>query len=165
MKKRNVMRKLHNIFFLDLEETINKKQWKEAIQNIKSEQKKLETKYLEDLKNLKTEYRKHIAMGTLQEEQLKFHKEYQKNKYQMETQHKKNLEHLKEKLRKLHEEIYKCNICLEEMDCEDGPKKGMPSKALPCNHEFHEECINSWLKRRTKDCPLCRAECKVPCKL
>ena len=58
------MRKLHNIFFLDLEETINKKQWKEAIQNIKSEQKKLETKYLEDLKNLKTEYRKHIAMGT-----------------------------------------------------------------------------------------------------
>ena len=73
------MWKLHNIFFLDLEETINKKQWKEAIQNIKSEQKKLETKYLEDLKNLKTEYRKHIAMGTLQEEQLKFHKEYQKS--------------------------------------------------------------------------------------
>ena len=44
-----------------------------------------------------------------------------------------------------------CNICLE------GFQKGNILRVLECNHEFHENCIITWLKSRNT-CPVCRHE-------
>ena len=44
-----------------------------------------------------------------------------------------------------------CNICLE------GFTEGNVLRVLECNHEFHENCIITWLKQRNT-CPVCRHE-------
>ena len=44
-----------------------------------------------------------------------------------------------------------CNICLE------GFSEGNILRVLECNHEFHENCIITWLKQRNT-CPICRHE-------
>jgi E3 ubiquitin-protein ligase RNF115/126 len=44
-----------------------------------------------------------------------------------------------------------CNICLE------GFIEGNVLRVLECNHEFHENCIITWLKQRNT-CPVCRHE-------
>ncbi|EHA8590900.1 putative RING finger protein C4G3.12c [Cocos nucifera] len=48
------------------------------------------------------------------------------------------------------DEAAQCYICLveyEEGDC---------IRILPCNHEFHQTCIDKWLKEIHRVCPLCR---------
>jgi len=45
-----------------------------------------------------------------------------------------------------------CSICLD--DYVEGEKIAW-GKTNECNHVFHEECINLWLKEND-DCPLCR---------
>ncbi|XP_072958653.1 uncharacterized protein [Typha angustifolia] len=45
-----------------------------------------------------------------------------------------------------------CYICLidyEEGDC---------MRILPCNHEFHQTCVDKWLKEIRRICPLCRGD-------
>ena len=45
-----------------------------------------------------------------------------------------------------------CGICLENV------VEGMIVKELPgCQHQFHEDCIDEWLRRRAL-CPYCRRE-------
>ena len=46
-----------------------------------------------------------------------------------------------------------CSICLESSAVGD-------NLDLPCNHAFHEICINKWIKkhRKTYKCPLCLTE-------
>jgi E3 ubiquitin-protein ligase RNF115/126 len=44
-----------------------------------------------------------------------------------------------------------CNICLENFEI------GNILRILECNHEFHEECILTWLKSNNT-CPICRHE-------
>ncbi|CAN0926809.1 E3 ubiquitin-protein ligase RING1-like [Linum grandiflorum] len=44
-----------------------------------------------------------------------------------------------------------CTICLEEM----GSDEGKAAIKLDCGHEFHENCLVSWL-RTSNCCPLCR---------
>jgi len=46
-----------------------------------------------------------------------------------------------------------CSICLDEFDDEKKIIK------LKCNHQFHEECINDWLKKKSS-CPYCRTYLK-----
>ena len=41
-----------------------------------------------------------------------------------------------------------CMICLSTM--RDTPV------TLPCTHNFHRECITTWLRRGTNSCPICR---------
>ena len=41
-----------------------------------------------------------------------------------------------------------CSICLEKILEE--------KKVLNCNHEFHIECIDMWLKEK-QECPVCRS--------
>lgn len=43
-----------------------------------------------------------------------------------------------------------CTICLEEVIDSDNNKK-----VLHCNHTFHANCINRWLRTRSQ-CPVCR---------
>ncbi|KAJ8553790.1 hypothetical protein K7X08_024468 [Anisodus acutangulus] len=48
-----------------------------------------------------------------------------------------------------------CAVCLENF------KVGEKCRLLPkCNHSFHAQCIDSWLKQ-TGACPICRASAKL----
>lgn len=44
-----------------------------------------------------------------------------------------------------------CHICLQ--DFADGEEL----RALPCNHAFHVDCVDTWLKQKSSSCPTCRA--------
>jgi len=45
-----------------------------------------------------------------------------------------------------------CPICLTRYEKTDDVS------ALPCSHEFHKECICTWLSNYRKTCPLCCTE-------
>ncbi|KAF5751452.1 hypothetical protein HS088_TW02G00466 [Tripterygium wilfordii] len=43
-----------------------------------------------------------------------------------------------------------CSICME--DYKDGEECGV---IAVCNHKYHKQCIDKWLRRK-KECPVCR---------
>jgi E3 ubiquitin-protein ligase RNF13 len=45
-----------------------------------------------------------------------------------------------------------CVICIEDFVDED------ELRVLPCKHEFHIPCIDSWLTTRKKFCPICKRD-------
>ena len=45
-----------------------------------------------------------------------------------------------------------CYICLAAFAA------GASVRALPCGHEFHVSCIDTWLLEHTRTCPACRAD-------
>lgn len=64
------------------------------------------------------------------------------------------IKNLKSRLVTVHDE--KCPICL-------APNENLNDEkflTLPCDHDFHDECILPWLNR-TNTCPLCRSEMKT----
>lgn len=52
------------------------------------------------------------------------------------------------------EEKLQCTVCLEDIEI------GSEAKEMPCKHEFHGDCIISWLKLHSS-CPVCRFQ--MPC--
>ena len=50
----------------------------------------------------------------------------------------------------------KCSICMTDMDI------GEEACELPCNHNFHSDCIDPWLKQYNYKCPICRKEAGKP---
>lgn len=50
----------------------------------------------------------------------------------------------------LNQELPQCYICLGEY--EDGEF----IRTLPCQHEFHQTCVDKWLKEIHRVCPVCR---------
>ncbi|KAF9188001.1 hypothetical protein BGZ50_001626 [Haplosporangium sp. Z 11] len=46
-----------------------------------------------------------------------------------------------------------CAVCLDEFT------EGEEIRTLPCHHEFHCECIDPWLTRKSSTCPLCKYDC------
>uniref|UniRef100_A0A1D1Z0R5 RING-type E3 ubiquitin transferase n=1 Tax=Anthurium amnicola TaxID=1678845 RepID=A0A1D1Z0R5_9ARAE len=53
-------------------------------------------------------------------------------------------------------EPQECAICLEDYADED------ELRILPCKHEFHIACIDSWLTTRKKFCPICKRDICSP---
>jgi E3 ubiquitin-protein ligase RNF13 len=53
-------------------------------------------------------------------------------------------------------EPQECAICLEDYADED------ELRILPCKHEFHIICIDSWLTTRKKFCPICKRDICLP---
>lgn len=47
---------------------------------------------------------------------------------------------------------WQCGICLEGSDV------GETVKALPCNHLFHESCLQPWFTNHHHNCPTCRLD-------
>ncbi|CAN0852510.1 E3 ubiquitin-protein ligase RNF181 homolog [Linum grandiflorum] len=47
-----------------------------------------------------------------------------------------------------------CPVCLEDMVCGGGTSGRV--MRMDCKHEFHENCLLSWLKN-SNSCPLCRS--------
>ncbi|XP_070670873.1 receptor homology region, transmembrane domain- and RING domain-containing protein 1-like isoform X2 [Malus domestica] len=43
-----------------------------------------------------------------------------------------------------------CAICLENY------KDSEILKVLPCQHEFHSSCVDSWLRKWGRNCPVCK---------
>ncbi|XP_078440280.1 RING/U-box superfamily protein isoform X5 [Wolffia australiana] len=50
------------------------------------------------------------------------------------------------------EAVHRCYICLLEYE------EGDPVRVLPCGHEFHQSCVDKWLKEVHRVCPLCRGD-------
>ena len=51
-----------------------------------------------------------------------------------------------------------CAICLSPLKKKNGECHKGPTFVLPCNHEFHRECLQNCREFKTSCCPLCRAE-------
>ncbi|KAL1915387.1 uncharacterized protein VTP21DRAFT_6845 [Calcarisporiella thermophila] len=49
-----------------------------------------------------------------------------------------------------------CAVCLEDY------VEGDMLRKLPCDHEFHTECIDPWLTTKSPTCPLCKLDCLPP---
>lgn len=47
------------------------------------------------------------------------------------------------------EDLNRCTICLEEFEI------GEELRLLPCSHCFHKACVDHWLLRQQRRCPLC----------
>jgi hypothetical protein len=47
-------------------------------------------------------------------------------------------------------DIDSCVICLEDFE------NGDEVKVLPCGHEFHRDCIQPWLLKKSSLCPICK---------
>jgi hypothetical protein len=52
------------------------------------------------------------------------------------------------------EDTGSCAVCLEDFDDNDMLRR------LPCNHTFHQKCVDKWLKQN-KVCPLCVQDVEV----
>lgn len=77
------------------------------------------------------------------------------NPYGTSPASKKSIEKLKkEKVQGHNLETFKeqeCSVCKENYKLNDN------LTVMPCNHNFHEECLVNWLKLHNS-CPICRME-------
>jgi hypothetical protein len=48
------------------------------------------------------------------------------------------------------EEATPCSICLEVFEA------GEKVRTLPCGHVFHRDCVDEWLLRESRLCPMCK---------
>lgn len=49
-----------------------------------------------------------------------------------------------------------CPVCLHDFDDRE------PCCRLPCSHIFHRDCINRWIARGSRSCPICRMDAASP---
>lgn len=46
-----------------------------------------------------------------------------------------------------------CSVCTQSLF-----REGNVLRTLHCNHQFHQHCIDEWLRNRSVRCPLCRRD-------
>lgn len=49
-----------------------------------------------------------------------------------------------------------CSICLDTLNSKECTKQELKIRILPCNHKFHDECIERWFKI-DNSCPYCKS--------
>ncbi|KAI8637600.1 hypothetical protein BD408DRAFT_47297 [Parasitella parasitica] len=49
-----------------------------------------------------------------------------------------------------------CVICLDPFE------NGNTLRRLPCNHEYHRDCVDVWLTKKCGSCPLCLHHIQIP---
>ncbi|KAI9264382.1 hypothetical protein BDA99DRAFT_559648 [Phascolomyces articulosus] len=54
------------------------------------------------------------------------------------------------------QEQVSCVICLDSFTCGD------VLRILPCHHEYHRDCIDTWLTKKSSSCPLCLQAVRMP---
>ena len=118
----------------------------------------LDDKYNEDWTKMKHEFAKQTEnIDKLSKQYSQLYQEHNKKLHSLATENTKKFEQEKENLLKVSKENRQCCICLCNHSCYD-------TKTLRCGHEFHESCINEWLRRGETTCPYCRADCSMTCK-
>ena len=120
----------------------------------------LDDKYNEDRASMKHEFAKQTEnIDKLSKQYKQLLQEHNKKLHSLATENTKKFEQEKEHLLKVSEENHKCCFCLDKICYDD-------AKPLRCGHEFHENCINEWLRIGKTTCPECRADCSTtePCK-
>ena len=45
-----------------------------------------------------------------------------------------------------------CAVCLDNFECRE------MIRILPCNHYFHQSCIDPWLLNHNRNCPVCKSD-------
>ena len=50
----------------------------------------------------------------------------------------------------------KCSVCMTSLNMDEHVCE------LPCEHIFHDECIQPWLQQYNYKCPICRKEVGKP---
>ena len=50
----------------------------------------------------------------------------------------------------------KCSVCMSELNIDENVCE------LPCQHIFHNNCIQTWLQQYNYKCPICRKEVGKP---
>ena len=118
-------------------------------------QSNLVKKHTEDWNCMKLEFEKQTEnIDKLSEQYSQFYQEYNKKLHRLNTEYKQKLEEEIQHLVEVSEENRQCCICLCKLSCDD-------AKPLRCGHEFHENCINEWLRRGKTACPECRTDCSL----
>jgi hypothetical protein len=69
-------------------------------------------------------------------------------KVEKKTVEKNKIDNFKERRATENENGNTCSICMEEYQVDER------IRILPCNHEFHKECIDFWLSEKSTKCPL-----------
>jgi hypothetical protein len=69
-------------------------------------------------------------------------------KVEKKTVEKNKIDNFKERRASENENGNTCSICMEEYQVDER------IRILPCNHEFHKECIDFWLSEKSTKCPL-----------
>jgi hypothetical protein len=55
-----------------------------------------------------------------------------------------------EKIKLLPRSPSTCSICIDQF------KENEVIRIMPCNHQFHQKCVDPWILNYRKECPLCR---------
>ncbi len=64
---------------------------------------------------------------------------------------------VKKLLKKIEVIIIPTNLLTQCIICKEEYKKNERARNLPCNHQFHQRCIDKWLET-SGTCPICRSD-------
>ena len=71
----------------------------------------------------------------------------------------------RKRIRKTKLKNQECSICLNPLgqNQEDIEAPTRHFYLTPCKHKFHEKCLENWVVRANKKCPVCRGEIEKKC--